>query len=164
MVWQKPRSCLSPTIWIPWHVVLETWRVGLYWPGEAWNQSHWWWALQGEVLEISPAYGGQVPCTCEGKLEADTICPSQRLWCNVVALLHRKDRGLWFCIDFCKLNVRSKKYSYLLPLIQEAIESIVGAEYFFCLDLKAGFLADNNGQGLKAVYCFYHGELRVLWL
>ena len=72
-------------------------------------------------------------------LEVGAIHPSQSPWCNAVMLGRKKDRGLHFCIDFCKLKVRTKKDSYPLPHIQEAIEGLVGAGYFSCLDLKAGF-------------------------
>ena len=72
-------------------------------------------------------------------LEVGAICPSQSPWCNTVMLVRKKDRGLLFCIDFCKLNVSTKKDSYPLPSIQEAIEGLIGAGYFSCLDLKAGF-------------------------
>ena len=72
-------------------------------------------------------------------LEAGAICPSQSPWCNAVMLVKKKDRGLHFCIDFYKLNVRTKKDSYPLLHIQEAIESLIGAGYFSCLDLKVGF-------------------------
>ena len=48
-------------------------------------------------------------------LEVSTIYPSQILWCNAIVLMCKKDRGLWFCIDFNKLNVRTKKDSYLFP-------------------------------------------------
>ena len=71
-------------------------------------------------------------------LEVVAVCPSQNPWCNAVVLLHKKDRGLCFCIDFRKLNTRTKKDSYSLPQIQEAIESMVGEGYFSCLDLKTG--------------------------
>ena len=54
-------------------------------------------------------------------------------------LVHKKDGGLQSCINFCKLNARTKKDSYLLPWIQEAIESLFGTDYFSCLALKAGF-------------------------
>ena len=56
-----------------------------------------------------------------------------------VVLIHKKDKGLYFCIDFYKLNARTNKDSYALPQIQEVIKSLVGAGYFSCLDLKAGF-------------------------
>ena len=55
------------------------------------------------------------------------ICPSQSPWCSTVVLVCKKDGGLHFCIDFCKLNARTKTDSYLLPHIQEAIENLVGA-------------------------------------
>ena len=45
-------------------------------------------------------------------LETGAICPSQNPWCNSVMLVRKKDRGLHFCINFCKLNVRTKKDSY----------------------------------------------------
>ena len=73
------------------------------------------------------------------KLEVCTICPSQMPWCIVVVLVHKKDGSLLFCIDFCKLNARTKEDSYLLPKIQGAIESLDGAGCFSCLDLKVGF-------------------------
>ena len=71
-------------------------------------------------------------------LEAGMIHPSQSLWCNAVVLVCKKDGSLHFCINFHKLNVRTKKDSYPLWWIQGAIRSLVGTGYFSCLDLKAG--------------------------
>ena len=82
-------------------------------------------------------------------LEVGTICPRQSLWCNAVVLVYKKDVGLQFCIDFYKLNVRTKKDSYLLPQLQEAIESLDVAGYFSCLDLKAGFWQIAMDKALK---------------
>ena len=72
-------------------------------------------------------------------LESHAIQPSWNAWCNAVVLVRKKDGGLWFCIDFCHLNVCTKKDSYPLARIQEVLESLVGAGYFSCLDLKLGF-------------------------
>ena len=72
-------------------------------------------------------------------LEVGMIHPSQRPWCNAVMLVRKKDGSLHFCIDFHKLTARTKKDSYPLPHIQEALESLIGAEYFSSVDLKAGF-------------------------
>ena len=92
-------------------------------------------------------------------LEAGAIHPSQSPWCNAVVLVRKKDRGLHFCIDFCKLNVRTKKDSYPLPHIQEAIESLIGAGYFSCLDLKAGFWQITMDRALKQYIAFTVGNL-----
>ena len=54
-------------------------------------------------------------------LEAGAIHPSQVPWCNAVMLVRKKDGGMCFCIDFCKLNARTKKIlihcpTYMRPL------------------------------------------------
>ena len=72
-------------------------------------------------------------------LESGTFRPSQSAWCNAMVLVQKKDGGLCFCIDFCCLNAGTKHDSYPLPRIQEALESLVGAGHFSCLDLKSGF-------------------------
>ena len=72
-------------------------------------------------------------------LESGAIRPSQSAWCNAVMLVRKKDGSLCFCIDFQCLNAHTKKDSYPLPRIQEALESLVGASHFSCLDLKSRF-------------------------
>ena len=92
-------------------------------------------------------------------LEAGAIHPSQSPWCNAVVLVHKKDGGLHFCIDFCKLNARTKKDSYLLPQIQESIESLAGAGCFSCLDLKVGFWQIAMDEVSKEYTTFTIGNL-----
>ena len=92
-----------------------------------------------QFLRIPPPMVDEVQTHMKEMLEVGAICPSQSPWCNRVMLVCKKDRGLHFCINFHKLNARTKKDSYLLPQIQEAIESLVAVGYFSCLDLKAGF-------------------------
>ena len=94
-------------------------------------------------------------------LEVDAICPSQSPWCNAVVLVCKKDRGLCFCIDFCKLNARTKKDSYLFPQLQEVIKSLVG-EIPLLLRPEGGFLANCNGLGIEAVHHFHCGKPRIL--
>ena len=92
-------------------------------------------------------------------LEVGAIHPSQSPWCNTVMLVRKKDRGLHFCIDFCKLNARTRKDSYPLSHIQEAIESLVGAGYFSCLDLKADFWQITMDKVSKQYAAFTVGNL-----
>ena len=41
-----------------------------------------------------------------------------------------------FVLTSAHLNAHMKKDSYPLPRIQEALESLVGAGHFLCLELK----------------------------
>ena len=67
-----------------------------------------------------------------------------------MVLVRKKDGSLWFCIDFHRLNARTKKDAYPLPRMQETMESMVGARHFSCMDLKSGFwkvkMADESRQ------------------
>ena len=72
-------------------------------------------------------------------LDAGVICPSQSPWCNAVALVRKKDGMLHVCMDFCRFNMCTKKDSYPLPQIQEALESMASATHFSTMDFKSGF-------------------------
>ena len=72
-------------------------------------------------------------------LETGVIHPSQSPWCNAVVLVQKKGGTLCFCVDFRHLNMRTKKDSYPLPRIQEALESMVGSAHFSSMDFKSGF-------------------------
>ena len=76
-----------------------------------------------------------------------------------MVLVWKKDGGLHFCIDFCCLNAHMKKDSYPLPRIQEALESLVGAGHFSCLDLKSGFWQLKMDKALKQYTAFTVGNL-----
>ena len=88
---------------------------------------------------IAPPLVEEVREHLQEMLDGGTIRPSQSPWCNAVVLVHKKDGGLWFCIDFCQLNSRTKKDAYPLPHMQETMESMVGARFFSTMDLKSGF-------------------------
>ena len=92
-------------------------------------------------------------------LESGVIRPSQSAWCNAVVLVRKKDGDLWFCNDFCHLNTHTKKDSYPLPRIQEALESLVGAGHFSCLDLKSGFWQIKMKEVWKQYTTFTVGNL-----
>ena len=69
------------------------------------------WRIPPPMVEGVSAYVKEM-------FEVGVIHSSQSPWCNAVLLVRKKDRGLPFCIDFHKLNTRTKKDSYPLPHIQ----------------------------------------------
>ena len=89
--------------------------------------------------QIAPPLLDEVQEHLQEMLDGGAIRPSQSAWCNAVVLIWKKDGGLWFCIDFRRLNARTKKDSYPLPRMQETMESLVGARFFSTMDLQSGF-------------------------
>ena len=92
-------------------------------------------------------------------LESGAIRPSQSAWCNAVVLVRKKDGSLHFCIDFRCLNAHTKKDSYLLPQIQEALESLVDTSHFSCLDLKSRFWQIRMDEASRQYTAFTVGNL-----
>ena len=87
-------------------------------------------------------------------LESGAIRPSQSTWCNAVVLVRKKDDSLHFYIDFHCLNACTKKDSYHLPQVQEALESLVGTGHFSCLNLKSRFWQIRMDETLKQYTTF----------
>ena len=88
---------------------------------------------------IAPHKVEEVRQHIQEMLDGGAIQPSQSPWCNAVVLVQKKDGTLRFCIDFRRLNARTKKDSYPLPKCPDTVESLVGARYFSTMDLKSGF-------------------------
>ena len=92
-------------------------------------------------------------------LEAGVIHPSQSPWCNTVVLVQKKDGTLLFCVDFRCLNAHTKKDSYPLSWIQDALESMVGSAHFSSMDFKSGFWQIKMTPGSQQYMAFTVGNL-----
>ena len=94
-------------------------------------------------------------------LDSGTIRPSQSSWCNAMVLVRKKDGSLWFCIDFHHLDAWTKKDAYPLQRMQEAMESMVGAWHFLCMDLKSGFWQVKMAEESWQYTAFMVGSMAV---
>jgi hypothetical protein len=59
-------------------------------------------------------------------------------WSSHVVLVRKKIGELCFCLDCRKLNDVTKKDSFLLPRIDDTLDTLAGAKWFPTLDLKSG--------------------------
>ena len=64
---------------------------------------------------------------------------SESPWSAPVVLVHKKDGGRRFCVDYRGLNEVTKKDSYPLPRADDILESLSGARYFSHFDLVRGY-------------------------
>ena len=108
---------------------------------------------------IPPPLLEEVRTSLRDMLEAGAIHLSQSPWCNAVILVWKKDGTLHFCMDFRHLNVHTKKDSYPLLQIQEALESMVGLVHFLSMDFKSGFWQIKMAPGLQQYTAFTVGNL-----
>ena len=109
---------------------------------------------------IPPPLLEEVHASLRDMLDAGVICLSQSLWCDSVVLVRKKDGTLHFCVDFRRLNVWTKKDSYPLPHIQEALEGMVGSAHFLAMDFKSGFWQIKMAPELQQYMAFMVGNLR----
>ena len=109
---------------------------------------------------IPPPLLEEVRTSLQDMLEAGAIHASQSPWCNAVVLVQKKDGTLHFCVDFRRLNAQTKKDSYPLPHIQEALESMTGSAHFSLMDFKSGFWQIKMAPELQQYTAFTVGNLR----
>ena len=68
--------------------------------------------FKGRFRRTAPPLVEEVREHLQEILDGGVIRPSQSPWCNAVVLVRKKDGGLRFCIDFRRLNSRTKKDAY----------------------------------------------------
>ena len=80
-------------------------------------------------------------------------------WASVVVLIWKKDSSLRLCIDLRKLNNQTIKDAYLLPCIDETLDSLQGSQWFSSLNLKLGYWQVKMDEESKPLTAFTMGPL-----
>ena len=88
---------------------------------------------------IPPTQWSEVREYIQKALDREVIRPSSSPYAAPVVLVRKPSGELRMCIDYRQLNAKTKKDSYPLPRIEDALESLKGAKYFSSLDLAHGY-------------------------
>ena len=108
---------------------------------------------------IPPQMYDEVKAYIQEMLNLGAIRPSNSPWTSAIVLVRKKDGRLRFCIDLRRLNNRTIKDAYSLPMIESILDSLIGAQIFSTLDLKAGYWQVEMAEECKAYTAFTCGPL-----
>ena len=108
---------------------------------------------------IPPHLYEEVKAHLQEMVEDGAIRRSFSPWASAVVLVRKKDGGLRFCIDLCKLNNRTVKDGYSLPHVEDTLDCLHGAVWFSTLDLKSGYWQVELEEDAKPLTAFTMGPL-----
>lgn len=95
--------------------------------------------INARPYHYSPQHKREIENQVKQPLTAGLITHSHGPFASLVLLVKKKD-GTWrFCVDYRKLNVMTIKNRFPMPLIEEILAELAGAQFFTKLDMKASY-------------------------
>jgi hypothetical protein len=94
-------------------------------------------------------------------LAQGVIEPATCEWDSPIVMVPKPDGSLRFCVDYRKLNAITVPDTYLLPRMDECIDSLGEAAIFTTLDCNCGYWqipvdpADRDKTAFTSQYCIY---------
>jgi len=95
--------------------------------------------VQERLRQTPMRFVGEEESALKKMLDGGIIQPSSSEWASAPVLVRKKDGSVRYAIDYRKLNAKTIKDNYPLPLIAECLDSLQGSLWFHGLDLAAGY-------------------------
>jgi hypothetical protein len=95
--------------------------------------------IKQQPCRVSGAEGEVMEAEVDQYLELGLIRPSISPWASPVLMIRKPDGGIRFCIDYRKLNAVTVKDCYPMPLIDDILDVLGGAQLFSTMDIASGY-------------------------
>ena len=88
---------------------------------------------------IPPAMFEEVRQHIKEMLDAGVIRESESLYSSNIVLIRKPNGALRFCVNWRKLNNRTRKDAYMLPRFDDTIDVLSSAKFFSKIDLHSAY-------------------------
>lgn len=88
---------------------------------------------------IPPTQFEEVREHISGLLRKGVIHESSSSYASPVVLVRKADKSLRLCVDYRRLNSKTKRDAFPLPRIDESLDALGGAQMFSTIDLASGY-------------------------
>lgn len=95
--------------------------------------------IKQRYYPVSPYKQKFIDDEVEEMLKLGVIERSNSPWSSPVCLARKKDGSFRFCIDFRKLNERTKKDAWPIPYISTILDRLRNAQFISSVDIKSAF-------------------------
>jgi hypothetical protein len=107
----------------------------------------------------SPIQKTKIKNQVKQMLSNGVIRPSSSAFASPVLLVRKKD-GTWrFCVDYRHLNAITVKHKHPMPVVDELLDELSGAQWFTKLDFSAGYhqIRMASGDEFKTAFRTHQG-------
>ena len=101
---------------------------------------------------------GEIQSEVDKLLARGIVEPSESSWASPLVPVRKKNGKLRLCIDYRAVNACTRRDSFPLPHINDAISKFKGCVYFSSLDLLSGYHQIAMEESSKEITAFSTGE------